>query len=83
MLTPKAKEMTFLGYKSETKGYCFLRRDEQFYIATTVTFMETIFPFCSKNEDKTKSMPLPNDLTLLKLVPTTGKVSYMISLVDI
>ena len=53
-LTPKAEEMIFLGYESGTKGYCFLRSNKSIYVATTVTFVENLFPNCSEKKLRNK-----------------------------
>ena len=59
-LTPKAEEMIFLGYETGTKGYRFLRNKKSIYVATTATFVENVFPACSKEEEKNKlDAPLP------------------------
>ena len=71
--------MIFLGYKSGTKGYCFLQSNKSIYVATTVTFIENLFPNCSEKklrnkigipepchpteDDSTNQLP-PNDLDL-------------------
>ena len=53
-LTPKAEEMIFLGYESGTKGYCFLWSNKSIYVATTVTFVENLFPNCSEKKLRNK-----------------------------
>ena len=59
-LTPKAKEMMFLGYESGTKGYHFLHSNKSIYVATTVTFVENHFPNCSEKKLRNKiSIPEP------------------------
>ena len=50
-LSPKAKEMVFIGYEPNTKGYCFWSTAQyRVFISTHVLFDETVFPFCSRNQ---------------------------------
>ena len=50
-LSPKAKEMVFIGYEPNTKGYRFWSTAQhRVFISTHVLFDETIFPFCSRNQ---------------------------------
>ena len=53
-LTPKAKEMIFLGYEPGTKGYRFLRNNRSIYVETTATVVENLFPNCPKEKLKKK-----------------------------
>ena len=63
-LTPKAKEMIFLGYESGTKGYRFLWSNKSIYVATTVTFVENLFPNCSEKKLRNKiGIPEPRHPT--------------------
>ena len=53
--------MIFLGYESGTKGYCFLWSNKSIYVATTVAFIENLFPNCSKKKLRNKiSIPEPH-----------------------
>ena len=50
-LSPKAKEMVFIGYEPNTKGYCFWSTTQhRVFISIHVLFDEMIFPFCSRNQ---------------------------------
>ena len=56
--------MIFLGYESGTKGYCFLWSNKSIYVATTVTFVENLFPNCSKKKLRNKiGIPEPRHPT--------------------
>ena len=51
-LSPKAKEMIFIGYELNTKGYCFWsQQHRQVVISTNAIFDETVFPYCSKGQE--------------------------------
>ena len=78
--------MIFLGYKSGTKGYHFFHSNKSIYVATTVTFVENLFPNCSEKklrnkigipepphptEDDTNQLP-PDDLELPPQQPDDG-----------
>ena len=50
-ISSKAKEIVFIGYESNTKGYCFwLSAQHRVFISTHVLFDEIIFPFCSRSQ---------------------------------
>ena len=67
-LSPKAEEVIFSGYELNTKGYCFWsQQHKQVFISTNAVFDETIFPYCSKDqEDRPATIPLQEEL------PTTS-----------
>ena len=50
-ISSKAKEIVFIGYESNTKGYCFwLSAQHRVFISTHVLFDEIIFSFCSRSQ---------------------------------
>ena len=59
-LSPKAEEMTFIGYEQGTKGYRFWSPTRRrVVISSTATFDEEVFPHCTKRlEDR--PLPLPD-----------------------
>ena len=63
-LSPKAEEMIFIGYESNTKGYCFWSQQHgQVFISTNAIFDETVFLYCSKGqEDRHATIPLQEEL---------------------
>ena len=63
-LSPKAKEMIFIGYELNTKGYCFWsQQHRQVFISTNAVFDKTVFPYCSKGqEDEPAIIPLQEEL---------------------
>ena len=48
-LSPKAKEMVFIGYEPNTKRYYFWSTARhKMFISTHMLFDEIVFPFCSR-----------------------------------
>ena len=62
-LSPKSEEMIFIGYKLNTKGWCFgSKTKHHVMIATNATFDEESFLQCSKGqEDGPASIPIPDN----------------------
>ena len=62
-LSPKAKEMIFIGYEPNTKGYHFWSTAQhREFISTHVLFDEIVFPFCFRNQtDGPASIPVEEE----------------------
>ena len=63
-MSSKAKEMIFIGYELNTKGYYFWSQQcKQVFISTNTIFDETVLPYCSKGqEDGSTTIPLQEEL---------------------
>ena len=50
-LSLKSEEMTFIGYKPNTKGYRFwLKERRRVFMSTNAIFNEKVFPYCSRDK---------------------------------
>ena len=60
-LSPKSEEMIFIGYKPNTKGYCFWSQQQhRVFISTRAIFDERIFPYCSRGKED-GAAPIPTE----------------------
>ena len=62
-LSPKSEEMTFIGYKPNTKGYRFWSKERRrVFVSTNTIFDEKVFPYCFRDKaDRHTPIPIEDE----------------------